>query len=144
MDATRQLCIQLSSMHRWNLFVALFGTIVIGVFTSLLQGCNACYNRPNNPEQVREATANATAEIKNDTKAVAEGVRDGLRRPSAATSIELNSASKGQLTSLPGISDETAERIVANRPYRNTRDLLDRRLVSRDEYDRIADRVTVR
>lgn len=110
----------------------------------LLEGCNACYSRPSNPEQVREATANATAELKNDTKAVAEGVRDGLRRPSTDKPLDLNTASKGQLTSLPGISDETAERIANNRPYRTTHDLLDRHLVNREEYDRIADRITVK
>lgn len=111
--------------------------------TLFLEGCNACYSRPN-PEQVREATANATAAIKNDTKAVAEGVRDGLRRPSADKPLDLNTASKGQLTSLPGISDEAADRIAANRPYRNAHDLLDRRLVSREEYEQIADRITVK
>jgi DNA uptake protein ComE-like DNA-binding protein len=127
-------------MVRWSFFLAI---VVVGG-ALLLEGCNACYNRPSNPEQVREATANATAEIKNDTKAVAEGVRDGLRRPSSDKPLDLNTASKGQLTSLPGISDDTAARIAENRPYRTPHDLLDRRLVSREEYNRIADRITVK
>ena len=117
-------------MRRWNVYA--IGSAVLAILGSslLLQGCNACYSRSNNPEQVREATANATAEIKNDTKAIAQGVRDGLRRPSADKPLDLNTASKGQLTSLPGISDDTAERIAANRPYRTPHDLLDRRLVT--------------
>jgi DNA uptake protein ComE-like DNA-binding protein len=110
----------------------------------LLAGCSACSTQPSNPEQVRQATANATSEVKNDAKAVAEGVRDGLTRPSADHPIDLNTATQSQLTSLPGISDETAARIVANRPYRSAHDLIDRRLVTSDEYKQIADRITVK
>ncbi len=110
----------------------------------LLAGCNACTTRPSNPEQVRQATANATAQIKNDTKAVAEGVRDGLRRSSSDQPLNLNTATQSQLTALPGISNETAERIVANRPYHTTHDLIDRRLVTAGQYNQIADRITAK
>ena len=112
-------------------------------FLLLLAGCSACSTQPSNPEQVRQATANATSEIKNDTKAVAEGIRDGLSRPSPEHPINLNNATESQLTSLPGISNETAARIVANRPYHTPHDLIDRRLVTPDEYKQIADRITV-
>lgn len=110
----------------------------------LLAGCNACTSRPSSPAEVRQQTANATSEIKNDAKAVAEGVRDGLQRPSSDHPINLNTATQSQLASLPGISEETAARIVANRPYHAAHDLLDRRLVTQDEYKQIADRITVR
>jgi len=110
----------------------------------LFAGCTACNTQPSNPEQVRQATANATSEIKNDTKAVAEGIRDGLKRPSADHPINLNTATQSQLTTLPGISDETAARIVANRPYQAAHDLIDRRLVTPDEYKQIADRITAK
>ncbi len=110
----------------------------------LFAGCTACNTQPSNPEQVRQATANATSELKNDTKAVAEGIRDGLQRPSPDHPINLNTATQSQLTTLPGISDETAARIVANRPYRSAHDLIDRRLVTPDEYKQIADRITAK
>ena len=122
---------------------ALFASIAIPCLL-LLAGCSACSTQPSNPEQVRQATANATSEVKNDAKAVAEGVRDGLTRPSADHPIDLNTATQSQLTSLPGINDETAARIVANRPYRSAHDLIDRRLVTSDEYKQIADRITVK
>jgi len=110
----------------------------------LLAGCSACSTQPSNPEQVRQATANATSELKNDTKAVAEGIRDGLKRPSSDQPINLNTATQSQLTTLPGISDDTAARIVANRPYREAHDLIDRRLVTPNEYKQIADRITAK
>lgn len=38
-------------------------------------------------------------------------------RPARKGLLELNSATKAQLKTLPGITDELAERIIAHRPY---------------------------
>jgi DNA uptake protein ComE-like DNA-binding protein len=122
---------------------AVVGSVTISC-VALLAGCSACSTQPSNPEQVRQATANATAELKNDTKAVAEGIRDGLKRPSSDHPIDLNTATESQLKTLPGVSDETAARIVANRPYRSAHDLIDRRLMTPAQYNQIADRITVK
>lgn len=134
---------QFASYSRMRVSSALLASIAIACLL-LIAGCSACSTQPSNPEQVRQATANATSELKNDTKAVAEGVRDGLTRPSADHPINLNTATQSQLTTLPGISDETAARIVANRPYRSAHDLIDRRLVTPDEYKQIADHITAK
>ena len=104
----------------------------------------ACNNKPQSPEQVREKTAQATAELKDNAKAVAEGVRDGLTRPSADKPVDLNSASKSQLTGLPGIDAAAADRIIAARPYSSEHELLEKHIVSRDEYNKIADSITVK
>jgi DNA uptake protein ComE-like DNA-binding protein len=102
-----------------------------------------CTTKPQSPEQVREKTAQATAELKDNAKAVAEGVRDGLTRPSPEKPLDLNSASKSQLMGLPGVDDATADRIVAGRPYASEHQLLERHIVSREEYNKIADSITV-
>jgi competence protein ComEA len=115
---------------------------VILVSALLLDACNGCSS--SNPQQVRDATANATATIKNDAKAMAEGVRDGLRRPSSESPLDLNTATKAQLSSLPGVTEPTADRIIAERPYRTPHDLIDRHLLTPIEYNRIADRITVK
>ena len=108
-------------------------------------GCNACYsNQPSSPQQIREKTAQATATLKDDAKAVGQGIREGLTRPSPEKPLDLNHASKAQLTSLPGIDDAAADRIIAGRPYSSEHELLDKRLVSRDEYNKIADSITVK
>jgi len=118
--------------------------IAVVLFSLSLAGCNACFNKPANPDEVREKTAAATAEAKNDAKAVAEGVRDGLRRPTADRPLDLNSAPKSQLKTLPGMTDEAADRIIAGRPYSTEHELLDKRILSREEYNKIADSVTVK
>ncbi len=125
------------------------GTITLALVVSALPigfaGCNACYNSQSpSPEQVRRQTAEATATLKDDAKAVGEGIREGLTRPSPDKPLDLNSASKGSLMGLPGIDDATADRIIAGRPYSSEHQLLDRHIVSRDEYNKIADSVTVK
>jgi competence protein ComEA len=71
-------------------------------------------------------------------------VRDGLTRPSPDKPLDLNSASKSQLVSLPGLDAAAADRIIAGRPYASEHDLLERHIVSRDEYNKIADSITVK
>ncbi len=107
-------------------------------------GCNACVNRPSSPEQVRQQTAAATAELKENAKAVAEGIREGLTRPSPDKPVNVNSASKAQLMSLPGMDGASADRIIAGRPYASEHELLERHILSREEYNNIADSITVK
>ena len=103
--------------------------------------CVAC--APNqSPDQLREKTAEATSTLKRDTKAVAEGVKEGLSSNSRTT-VDLNKASKDDLSSLPGISGRAADRIIAGRPYASTHQLVTRHLLSEDQYAQIQDRVTV-
>ena len=123
------------SARRILLAIALGGAQVI------LTGCSS---QSPSPDQVREKTAEATSELKENAKAVAQGVRDGLARPSADHPLDLNSASKTQLLSLPGITDDAADRIIAARPYSNTHELLDKRIISREEFNKIADSITVK
>jgi DNA uptake protein ComE-like DNA-binding protein len=96
---------------------------------------------PNqSPDQLREKTAEATATLKRDTKAVAQGVKEGL---SSKASVDLNKASKGDLSALPGITAQKATRIIAERPYASAHQLVTRHVLSEDEYAQIQDRVVV-
>lgn len=103
-----------------------------------------CTSKPQNPDELRQKTATATAELKDDAKAVAQGVREGLTRPTADKPVDLNSASKSQLLGLPGLDGATADRIIASRPYSSEHELLEKHVVSRDEYNKIADSITVK
>jgi DNA uptake protein ComE-like DNA-binding protein len=106
----------------------------ISCLLSVFAACN------QTPDQLREKTAEETAAIKRNTKAVAQGVKEGLGNK---RSIDLNKGSKDDLTSLPGISAERADRIIAERPYANTRQLVTRRILSEDQYSQIQDRLVV-
>jgi len=101
-----------------------------------LVGCSSA-NR--SPDAIRQQTANATATAARDAKAVAQGVVQGLKEKGP---IDINKASEDDLASLPGIDHATAHRIVAGRPYRDSAELEKRHIVSKSEYDRIADHIT--
>jgi DNA uptake protein ComE-like DNA-binding protein len=122
--------------------------------------CGGCAS--NDPDQrardekTREEVARATADAKpaiqeagrkigeaahqaaNEARAAAQGVRDGWNQ-SHHGPLDLNSASEEQLADLPGINRSAARRIIAARPYHEKRDLLDKGIVSTEEYNRIRD-----
>ncbi len=123
---------------------AIFLALVVSVPVCFM-GCNACTNsQAPSPEQVRQQTAAATAELKDNAKAVAEGIKDGLTRPGPDKPVDLNTASKAQLTSLPGMDGASADRVIAGRPYSSEHELLEKHILSREEYNRIADSITVK
>jgi DNA uptake protein ComE-like DNA-binding protein len=103
----------------------------------ILAGCQ----QKESPQELREKTAQATAEAKSDAKAVAEGIREGWNRNQP---LDLNSASKERLVSLPGMTAAEADRVIAGRPYNEPGELVTKHIVSKAEYDKIADRVTAK
>jgi len=104
----------------------------------LLTGCT---QKPQNPDELREKTADATAQLKTDTKAVVEGVREGLSRDKT---INLNTATQDQLMTLPGVTRIRAGRVIAGRPYDDPHDVVTHHILSEQEYKRIADRITAK
>jgi DNA uptake protein ComE-like DNA-binding protein len=107
----------------------------------LLAGLAGCTQQQQSPQAIREKTAAATAEAKSDAKAVAEGLREGWDRNKT---VDLNTASREQLHSLPGMTEAGAGRVIAGRPYDEPSDLVRRHILPKDEYDKIADQVTAK
>jgi competence protein ComEA len=102
--------------------------------------CISCNTRQN-PDELRERTADATANAKRDAKAIAQGIKEGLSRDKA---IDVNSATREQLLSLPGITAQRAQAIEAGRPYDDAHDLVTRKIIPESEYQRIKDRITAK
>jgi len=101
----------------------------------------ACAPKQQSPQEIKEKTAEATAEMKSDAKAIASGIRDGWSRDKP---LDLNSATRDQLMSLPGMSPAEADRVIASRPYDAPSDLESRHILAPAEYNRISDRVTAK
>src|ERR1700691_5226931 len=112
---------------------ALFCTMTFVLLTSV-----GCTPAQRDPEAIRQDTAKATTEASKDAKAVVQGVEDALKTKG---SVDLNKATPEQLRALPGITAAQVHRIIAGRPYASTDELVKRHLVSKAEYDRIADQV---
>jgi DNA uptake protein ComE-like DNA-binding protein len=107
------------------------------VFVGVLAGC-----APNqNPQELKEKTAHATAELKSDAKAVAAGVREGWSRDKP---LNVNTATREQLTNLPGVTGAQADRVIDGRPYDDPGDLVKRGILPKSEFDKISDRLTAK
>lgn len=100
-----------------------------------------CTTHDRSPDAIREQTAHATATAARDAKAVAQGVAEGIKQQKT---ININKASADDLKALPGIDDDVAQRIIDHRPYNDSYELVKRRVISREEYDRISGKVEAR
>jgi DNA uptake protein ComE-like DNA-binding protein len=103
---------------------------------ALFVGVTACTN--DNPDQIRKQTAEATEAMRRDTKAVVEGVKEGMHSDKA---LDINSASKEDLLNLPGMTQRDADRIIAERPFKSAHELVARHVIAESEYDKISDRI---
>jgi DNA uptake protein ComE-like DNA-binding protein len=100
-------------------------------------------------EQIKEGSKVAAVELKKDAKqaavqgkAIAEGVRQGLAAPDKP--VNVNSASKTKLQTLPGIDEETAGRIIKGRPYHTTDEVGSKGAVSPDQFKAIKNKIVVK
>ena len=107
------------------------------VLLAALVGCT----QQQNSQDLKEQAAQATAEVKSDAKALAAGIREGWSRDKP---LDLNTATKNELLSLPGVTAAEADRVIAGRPYGEPGEVVTRRIMPKTEHDKIADRVTAK
>ena len=62
----------------------------------------------------------------------------------AASLIDINSASRDDLMTLDGIGEVRADAIIRARPFKAKTELVERRLIPEQLYDKIADKVVAR
>ena len=60
------------------------------------------------------------------------------------TMVNLNTASKDQLQMLPGITPETADKIIAGRPFKSTNELVSKKILPEAEYKKLHGKVTAK
>ena len=78
--------------------------------------------------------------------AIAQATSSGTTSPTTAKAklIDVNSATKAQLMTLPGITAARADKIIAGRPYKTTNDLVTKKILTTASYGNIAKRIVAK
>jgi len=64
-------------------------------------------------------------------------------RGSAATKVDLNTATRKELDDLPGLTKADVDKIIKSRPYAKKHDLVDRGVLDEHKFDAIRDDVEI-
>jgi len=103
-----------------------------------------CTSNSPTPAEIRHDASAATTTVVNDAKGAAEGIREGVHNSRGGpgyNTVNINTAPRLTLMTLPGLTSAEARQIIAHRPYSDPADLRDRRVIPGDEFDRIAPRI---
>lgn len=136
---------------------------LLGFLALSLIGCTE--NGKPNEEEIRQKSAEATRQARIDAKklaanakvaagnavaganAVAQGVKDGVNSGKPGETgglVDMNSASTARIAMLQGISISKAQEIVKGRPYSDAHALVERGILTENQYDRISNQITAK
>ena len=131
----------------------MFGALMLAA--AMAAGCSPSQDTDKTRQQAADAAAQikagskvAAVEIKKGAveagkqgKAIAEGVKEGWTAESKK--VNVNRASKTQLLTLPGMDEDSAQRIVDGRPYHTKDELSTKGIVSPEEFQKIQGLISV-
>jgi DNA uptake protein ComE-like DNA-binding protein len=88
-------------------------------------------------DAAQSAGQTATDTAKTAGQKTSEAASSTKEAATGKTKVDINSASKDDLAALPGMTADTAEKVVEGRPYKSKSELVSKKIVSQGEYNKI-------
>jgi competence protein ComEA len=85
--------------------------------------------------------AQTSASSRSGTKATTSGEKTNKSATAKTQKMDINSATKDELQTLPGIGDAISQKIIDGRPYKAKSDLLKKKIVPQPTYEKIKDQI---
>ena len=129
-------------MNRRNLFIgALLAVLLTLPLLAAAQGESGtpAAPAPEKPAQPVASTSAAKPEASTTSQSSAHHASH-----QSMPKVNLNSATRQELVKLPGITDEIADKIIAARPFKSKNELVEKKLVSQAEYNKVHEHITVK
>ena len=89
-------------------------------------------------------TKPATSKPSTAAKTTAPATPQAPAAPTAPALLDVNSASKADLQTLPGIGEAYAQKIIDGRPYQRKDQLVSKKVIPQATYDKIKDLLVAR
>jgi DNA uptake protein ComE-like DNA-binding protein len=98
---------------------------------------------PLTPPTTRRTTSASQAATSASPTATAPATKTTATAAKVVGPFSINTASQADLIKLPQIGKVRSAKIIANRPYKSTSELVSKKVISQSTYDKIKDMITL-